>query len=280
MPLFMDIHTVDPDTPWEALAGAHIKDLERQEEFGVDYKKYWFNKERGKLFCLVDAPSADAAHCVHQEAHGLLAEKLIEVDPDLLDSFMGETGINDAGSALVPGATTPTDRDTGVRAVMFTDIVDSTQTTSTLGDEVAMGMLRKHDVIVRSSLAANRGTEIKHTGDGIMAAFLSAASAVRCACQIMAAVEVCRREMGPDCPMNLRIGISAGEPVEENNDLFGSTVQLAARLCACAEPGGVLVSNVVSDLCLGKGLAFEDAGPRDLKGFAAPVHTHAVKLAC
>src|SRR6478735_2128789 len=126
MPLFMDIHSVDPDTPWEAIAGAHMKDMETQDHYGVDYKKYWFNKERGKLFCLVDAPDVHAAHCVHQEAHGLIAEKLIEVDPDLLDSFMGETGINDAGSALVPGAATPTDRDTGVRAVMFTDIVDST----------------------------------------------------------------------------------------------------------------------------------------------------------
>jgi class 3 adenylate cyclase len=279
MPLYMDIHTVDPDTPWEALAGAHYKDTEIQQNYDVDYIKYWFNKERGKLFCLCEAPSAEAATCVHREAHGLLAEKLIEVDPDLLDSFMGQAGVNDAGAALSPGAASPTDRDTGVRAVMFTDIVDSTKTTSEIGDDAAMAMVRQHDLIVRASLGAHRGTEIKHTGDGIMAAFLSAASAVRCACHIQTSVEAGKLG-GNALPLTLRIGISAGEPVEENNDLFGSTVQLAARLCGCAEPGGILVSSVVSDLCLGKGLAFSAAGERELKGFAAPVFTHAVQIQC
>ena len=279
MPLYMDIHTVDPDTTWEDIAGAHMKDVEYQQAHDVDYQKYWFNKDRGKLFCLVDAPSADAAHCVHRDSHGLVAEKIIEVDPDLLDGFMGQTGVNDSGAALSPDASSPTDRDTGVRAVMFTDIVDSTKTTSELGDDAAMAMVRQHDMIVRSSLAANRGSEIKHTGDGIMAAFLSAASAVRCACHIQAAVEAGKRA-GNSLPLVLRIGISAGEPVEENNDLFGSTVQLAARLCGCAEPGGILVSNVVSDLCLGKGISFSDAGKRELKGFASPVHTHAVQIEC
>lgn len=274
----MDIHTVDPETPWEDIAGAHMKDMDAQVAYGVDYKKYWFNRERGKLFCLVDAPSEHAAHCVHQEAHGLVAEKLIEVDPELLDSFLGGTGVNDAGAALAPGATSPTDRDTGVRAVMFTDIVDSTQTTSEFGDDAAMAVVRLHDMIVRASLAAFRGCEIKHTGDGIMAAFLSAASAVRCGCHIMTSVEASQRMNGPR--LSLRIGISAGEPVEENNDLFGSTVQLASRLCGSAEPGGILVSNVVSDLCAGKGLTFADTGPRELKGFSAPVHTHAVKIDC
>ena len=278
MPLYMDIHTVDPDTPWEELAGAHMKDVDAQVAYGVDYQKYWFNRERGKLFCLVDAPNEHAAHCVHREAHGLVAEKLIEVDPELLDGFLGGTGVNDAGAALVPGANDQSDRDTGVRAVMFTDIVDSTKVTSDLGDDAAMSVVRLHDMIVRASLAAHRGCEIKHTGDGIMAAFLSAASAVRCACHIMKSVGISQRTEAP--PLALRIGISAGEPVEENNDLFGSTVQLASRLCGSAQPGEVLVSNVVSDLCMGKGLSFSDAGPRDLKGFSAPVHTHAVRIDC
>ena len=70
--------------------------------------------------------------------------------------------------------------------------------------------------------------------------------------------------------MIVRIGITAGEPVEQSDDLFGSTVQLAARLCAQAAPGQVLVSNVVADLCIGKGLKFSDAGSCELKGFEGP----------
>ena len=279
MPLYMDIHTVDPNTPWEEIAGAHLKDVQVQGEYDVDYKKYWFNKDCGKLFCLVEAPSADAAHCVHEQAHGLVAEKLIEVDPELLDGFMGQGEVNSGGAALIPGASGDTERDTGVRAVMFTDIVDSTAMTSIHGDDAAMAMLRVHDRIVREALSANRGREVKHTGDGIMAAFLSAASAVRTACHVQSGLTA-HNSGEPDYLVQVRVGISAGEPVEDNDDLFGSTVQLAARLCGQAEPGQILVSSVVADLCLGKGLKFVHAGHCELKGFADPIATHAVEIAC
>ena len=67
----------------------------------------------------------------------------------------------------------------------------------------------------------------------------------------------------------------SGEPVEQNNDLFGSTVQLAARLCANAQPEQILVSNALAELCIGKGLSFEDIGELALKGFGSPVRAHA-----
>lgn len=279
MPLYMDIHTVSPDTTWEDVAKAHYQDVKIQDQYDVAYLKYWFNKDCGKLFCLVEAPSAEAAQCVHDEAHGLLAEKLIEVDPELIDGFMGQSSINAGGAALVPGANAENQRDTGVRAVMFTDIVDSTAMTSRYGDDAAMAMLRTHDRIVRDALQANRGSEVKHTGDGIMAVFISAASAVRSACQIQRALQD-HNASAPQFPVAVRVGISAGEPVEDHDDLFGATVQLAARLCAKAEPGQILVSNVITDLCLGKGLKFAAAGGCQLKGFDHPVETHIVELIC
>ena len=95
------------------------------------------------------------------------------------------------------------------------------------------------------------GREVKHTGDGIMAAFNSAACAVKAA-SLMRAAEAEHNGSGAEHPVSVRIGISAGEPVEQGHDLFGSTVQLAARLCAQADPGQILVSNVVADLCIGK----------------------------
>jgi class 3 adenylate cyclase len=73
----------------------------------------------------------------------------------------------------------------------------------------------------------------------------------------------------------VRVGAAAGEPVEQNNDLFGSTVQLAARLCAHAQPEQILVSNAIPDLCIGKGLLFEELGEVVLKGFGYPVRAHA-----
>ena len=279
MPLYMDIHTVDPATPWEDVAKAHMADVSVQDLHDVDYLKYWFNKDCGKLFCLVDAPSAEAARCVHEEAHGLLAEKLIEVDPELLDGFMGDAAANAQGAALLPGARSETDRDTGVRAVMFTDIVGSTEMCSRHGDDAAMEMLEVHDRVVRDALAANNGREVKHTGDGIMAAFFSAACAVRGACQVQRDLTAYNAD-GARYAVVVRVGISAGEPVDKADDLFGSTVQLAARLCGRAEPGQILVSTVVADLCIGKGLKFNDAGAVELKGFDAPVTTRAVELSC
>lgn len=79
MPLFMDIHEKVEGLTADAVAEAHGKDVEVQDRYGVDYKQYWFNEDTGKLFCLVEAPDAGAAEQVHREAHGILAEQLIEV---------------------------------------------------------------------------------------------------------------------------------------------------------------------------------------------------------
>jgi hypothetical protein len=79
MPLFLDIHQHVPGLTAEAVAGAHAKDLETQEKYGVKYLKYWFDEGTGKVFCLVDAPSKEAAATVHREAHGLVADEIVEV---------------------------------------------------------------------------------------------------------------------------------------------------------------------------------------------------------
>jgi len=273
MPLYMDIHTIEGVTP-DALAKAHAADVEVQGQFGVEYVKYWVNEDNGKVFCLCHAPTPEAASAVHRDAHGIVAEKIIEVDPQMLDAFMGSGSVNPAGAALVPGK--DNQRDTGIRSVMFTDIVGSTELTQSMGDDAAMDMLRVHDTIVRSALAAVGGREVKHTGDGIMACFFSAVAAIQCATRIQQELAT-RREQNAPHPITVRIGAAAGEPVEQGQDLFGSTVQLAARLCARAEPGQTLVSNAITELCIGKTITFEDMGEAQLKGFARPVRIHALQ---
>lgn len=79
MPLFMDTHHHVEGLTAEAVAGAHQKDLETQDKHGVKYLKYWFDESSGKVFCLVEAPSKEAAIAVHHEAHGLVADEIIEV---------------------------------------------------------------------------------------------------------------------------------------------------------------------------------------------------------
>src|SRR5213592_723241 len=121
MPLYMDIHNLPEGTTAEDVAKAHAKDMKTQRKYGVEYSKYWVNEKAGKIFCLVHAPNAEAAEHVHREAHGMLAEKIIEVQPELAEAFFGGVETNDAGAVLVPGGATD-DRDPGIRTVLFTDI--------------------------------------------------------------------------------------------------------------------------------------------------------------
>ena len=271
MPLYMDIHEVPGGVSAEDVAKAHTEDVKIEDKYGVHYHKYWVNEKAGKIFCLCHAPDAEAATQVHREAHGMVADKIIEIQPELAEGFLGGVEVNEAGAALVPGATN--ERDPGIRTVLFTDIVDSTTLTQSLGDEAALAMLGVHDTIVRDALSALGGREVKHTGDGIMASFVSTAGAVRCAIQIQRELDK-HAQANPERPLKVRVGAAAGEPVEQHNDLFGSTVQLAARLCGHAQPEQILVTNAIAELCIGKGLRFEDLGEVVLKGFGYPVRAH------
>lgn len=273
MPLYMDIHNLPEGTTPEDVAKAHAKDTETQRKYGVEYTKYWVNESGKKIFCLVHAPNAEAAECVHREAHGLIAEKIIEIQPELLEGFLGGVETNSAGAAILPDAGSDA-RDSGIRTIVFTDVVNSTTLTQLLGDEAALAVLGIHDTIVRDALSALGGREIKHTGDGIMASFISPANAVRCAIQIQRELDK-HAKANPDRSLKVRVGAAAGEPVEQHNDLFGTTVQLASRLCTQALPEQILVSNAITELCLGKGLLFEDLGEVTLKGFGSPVRAHA-----
>jgi class 3 adenylate cyclase len=156
----------------------------------------------------------------------------------------------------------------GFQTILFTDLVSSTALTHELGDEGSQVLLRSHNEVVRKALHEHSGVEIKHTGDGIMASFRSAVGAVAAALRMQGELQ----QQG----ILTRIGLNAGEPIAEQNDLFGSAVQLAARITDRAEAGTVLVSNVVKELCAGKGFRFESIGPVPLKGFKELVELHTV----
>ena len=142
----MDIHNLPEGTTPEDVAKAHAKDMEIQRKYGVEYHKYWVNENGSKVFCLAHAPNAEAAECVHREAHGMMAEKIIEVAPDVAEVFLGGTETNPAGAVLLPGGGAD-ERDPGIRTVLFTDVVNSTTLTQSLGDEAALAIAwrARHD---------------------------------------------------------------------------------------------------------------------------------------
>ncbi len=216
MPIFMDRHSM-PGLTAEQIAEGHRKDLEVQDRYGVKYMTYWWDSERSTGFCLVDAPDAAAAACVHREAHGNVALDIIPVDLAAVMAFLGRIG----DPRAAPGGAVPA-IDPGLRAVMFTDIVGSTEMTARLGDAAALDLVRVHDALVRRGLDAHRGREVKHTGDGMMASFNEVADAVRAAADIQRRFAAYNADASES--LSVRIGIHAGEPVADHNDLFGSTV--------------------------------------------------------
>lgn len=192
-----------------------------------------------------------------------MPSEIIEVDPDVVLSFLGRT------QGFYP---TPNEKtfDSPFRTIMFTNLERSTEKIAVLGDTKWMELLRDHDALTRNALRIFGGQEIKHTRDGFMTSFNSAVSAVNCAISIQLAL-VKYNEEHPATTLNLRIGISAGEPVYQDKDLFGAAVNLATQLCALANPGTILVPQVVRDLCLGNTISFVDRGNVTAKGFHQPV---------
>ena len=120
MPLYMDRHEVPDDRTPLDIARAHARDVEVQEKYGVDYITYWFDHHSGSGFCLVEGPSADVVEAVHREAHGDLASKVIEVDRGTVEAFLGQLDRPATGEPFVA---------TAFRAILFTDLVGSTELT-------------------------------------------------------------------------------------------------------------------------------------------------------
>ncbi len=262
LPLFMDRHEI-PDMTARDVADGHMKDIEIQDRFGVEYLTYWHDPDAGTAFCLARGPNREAVDAVHREGHGLIANQIIEVEDAMVQAFLGKVS--------EPKSEEPY-AETAFRTILFTDIVGSTNLTQRLGDRGAMTVLRTHDRLVREAIKANGGREVKHTGDGIMASFNLVAEAASAAVRIQR--DVAADNVTAENPLSLKVGLAAGEPVTERGDLFGAVVQLAARLCDHAEGDHVLCSSPVRDLSLGKRLVFTDRGDVALRGFDDPIRVY------
>jgi class 3 adenylate cyclase len=168
------------------------------------------------------------------------------------------------------------------RTVLFTDVEGSTALTQRLGDAKARAVLREHERIVREALRAHGGAEVKALGDGFMASFSSATRALECAIAMQMAFAEWNEARpstgsGRAEQIKVRIGLNAGEPIAEEKDLFGTAVNLAARIAAKAEGGEILASDVVRQLVAGKGFLFADRGGVALRGFEDPVRLYEVR---
>ena len=276
MPVYMDRHYIEGATQ-HAVADAHQKDLALQDKYKIKFLTYWFDEARCTAFCLIESPNRNTIEQAHNEAHGSVPNEVLEVDPSVVDAFLGRIKDPPRSDPLA-AKSAEIAMDAGFRVIMFTDLKDSTRMTTLYGDSKALHLLHIHNALTRNSLKTHRGREVKHTGDGFMASFVSVSDAVQCAVDIQNAFAVYNKK-NPETPLILRIGLSAGEPIEEHGDLFGKAVQLAARLCGHAEPAQILVAKVVFDQCEGEKLSFLDLGEVTPKGFDQPVRVYELSWA-
>ena len=259
MPLFMDRHEL-PGATAEEVAQNHARDLEMADDFGVELLAYWFDAERGGAFCFASAARPDDFAALHRASHGAVPNEIIGVAEDDVLRFLGRIHdpVDDSEIA------------TAFRTILFTDLEGSTSLLEHYGEAEFMVLLTEHDLIIRRALVAARGREVKHTGDGIMASFDDVVGALECALAIQDGFEA-RSRGGVTPELRVRVGMAAGEPVDHNDDLFGSVVNLAARICDAANAGQILVSDVVGDLAADQGFGLRELDHLALKGFAEPV---------
>src|SRR4051794_24381032 len=154
---------------------------------------------------------------------------------------------------------------------LITDLVGSTAIDSRLGPEAAAELRREHFRLLRAAVDACGGTEVKNTGDGVVAVFRGAAGALSCAVSIQQAVE--RRNRSGEEPLAIRVGLALGDATSEEGDYFGRPMVEATRLCARADGGQILLSDLVRRVGGREGDAFHDVGELELKGLPDPVST-------
>jgi AraC-like DNA-binding protein len=240
MPIYMDVHIV-PGVKARDVAEAHKKDLLHQEEYGCKAMTYWVDEKRETIFCLVEAPDKHAVEEMHSKAHGLIPNKIIEVSSELVESFLGR--MYDPAEAEITNEGLKIFSDPSFRILLVTKITDPVLLKYKLGKEKTNELLSLHNNIIRKNLAEYGGREAEHGGTGFIISFASAAKAVSCALAIQKDLQAFDADA-----IGFRIGINAGEPVENSNKLFGDTIQLASYMCAIVRHSQVAMASSVKEL--------------------------------
>lgn len=235
----MDVHII-PGIKARDVAEAHRKDVQLQEEHHCKCMTYWIDEERENVFCLIDAPDKESVAALHSRSHGLIPNKIIEVNPDVVQSFLGRL--------YDPEDATTTDglkvfTDPSFRFILLIDIKDPVLLRHELGAEKANELLNNCSFLIRQHLAEYGGREVEHPGAGFLASFTAASKALSCALAILQLTQ----QPGMNA-VELKIAINAGEPVSSDNHLFGDAIQFARRLCSITGHSQIAITSLVKEL--------------------------------
>jgi class 3 adenylate cyclase len=175
-----------------------------------------------------------------------------------------------SASALMHDPRQPT-----LRSLLVSDLVGSTALLHEFGDELGRDFIVSHDALVRDCLSMHGGVEVAHTGDGFIASFINPSRALHCACAMQEAV-LRHNESSPRVPMQMRIGVHTGRPIEQDGRLVGACVHDAVRVCSTASGGLVLASQRVVELINPGWFRLVPRGPSQLRGAPEPMKLYEV----
>jgi AraC-like DNA-binding protein len=240
MPIFMDRHDVSETVTAEHIAHLHQQDLKIQDQFGCKGLTYWFDEKRKTAFCLIEAPDAAAILSMHNHAHGQVPHRVIEVDPSIVESFLGR--IEDPEKAK--NTELNIINDPGFRTIM----VITVKRLSLIQNDSAQFRSSLHNYynIVLNLLTAYEGKPVKQGDNYFLVSFKSVSNAVRAAFDIQLRFTDFRNDT-KDSNTLLKIGLSAGVPVTEKKLIFEEAIKLADRMCKIVK-GEIIISSEVKEL--------------------------------
>jgi AraC-like DNA-binding protein len=247
MPIFMDRHEV-PGVTGADVATAHQKDLEVQARYECRALTYWFDEARSVAFCLVEAPDAGAVTRMHREAHGLVPNRIIQVQADLVETFLGRIG-DPAATEATGEVGTPVLVDSAFRTVLAVELKDVAILAVRDGVAATQELLRAQDAIISDAIQQHKCGKGAKSDDVYLVTSPTASNAVACARQIQSALGP--RTVGDgrtsESTLSVGIGLSAGHPVDDRTDLFGDAIQLAKRMCRLARDNRILVASAAGN---------------------------------
>ncbi len=243
MPIYMDRHIV-PGITLKDATEAHNLDVAIQDEYNCKAITFWLDEERGCAFCLIEAPHKQAVRDLHNNAHGLMPHEIIEVDDNLVFSFLGR--ISDPEPTGESGNESVLLYDSAYRAIMNVHICEAALITSRHGHQKAKEVFKAYREIVDQACAEYYGREVDGSSDSFIVSFSGVGDAINCAAEIYQLVEEFNQNTA--YPNRVAIGISGGDPVTEKKDLFEEVTQLSQRLCyLSAGRDNIMVSSEIME---------------------------------
>ena len=240
MPLYMDLHIASGVTA-KQVAEAHVEDVKIQDHFFCKAMTYWFDADKGRVFCLIEAPDKESVIELHTKAHGLVPHEIIEVNKDVVNAFLGR--IQDPGDAIIqPQSNLKVFIDPAFRIILITKITDARLLMHTLGKDRAQDLLLLYSTIVRDLCRMHGGREVYRREEGFVTSFSTQTRALDCA------LEIRRKLVHTAAATGLRVALHAGVPVDKDEEIFGATIRFGQFLCNIGTSGQVTISSAVRNL--------------------------------